>query len=169
MRRALCAALFFLVGFTPALGEVRIEASTGGEVSHYLELFAVLRQSRERIVIDGPCYSACTLVLSTIPHNRVCVTRRAILGFHAPRLVDDYGREYLAPEATREVVAAYPAPIRNWISRHGGLRQRPIFLRTSPAPPFQVGASIKLPIALAVQPAPFPRLRALALFGRRSA
>jgi hypothetical protein len=129
MRRALCAALFFLVGFNPALGEVRIEASTGGEVSHYLELFAVLRQSGERIVIDGPCYSACTLVLSTIPHNRVCVTRRAILGFHAPRLVDDYGREYLAPEATREVVAAYPAPIRNWISRHGGLRQRPIFLR----------------------------------------
>jgi hypothetical protein len=110
MRRALCAALFFLVGFNPALGEVRIEASNGGEVSHYLELFAVLRQSGERIVIDGPCYSACTLVLSTIPHNRVCVTRRAILGFHAPRLVDDYGREYLAPEATREVVAAYPAP-----------------------------------------------------------
>jgi hypothetical protein len=89
----------------------------------------VLRQSGERIVIDGPCYSACTLVLSTIPHNRVCVTRRAILGFHAPRLVDDYGREYLAPEATREVVAAYPASIRNWISRHGGLRQRPILLR----------------------------------------
>jgi hypothetical protein len=103
MRRALCAALFFLVGFNPALGEVRIEASTGGEVSHYLELFAVLRQSGERIVIDGPCYSACTLVLSTIPHNRVCVTRRAILGFHAPRLVDDYGREYLAPDAASAV------------------------------------------------------------------
>ena len=58
MRRALCAALFFLVGFNPALGEVRITASTGGEVSHHLELFAVLRQSGERIVIDGPCYSA---------------------------------------------------------------------------------------------------------------
>jgi len=66
MRRALCAALFFLVGFNPALGEVRIEASTGGEVSHYLELFAVLRHSGARIVIDGPRYSACTLVLSTI-------------------------------------------------------------------------------------------------------
>jgi hypothetical protein len=25
------------------------------------ELFAVLRQSGERIAIDGPCYSACTL------------------------------------------------------------------------------------------------------------
>jgi hypothetical protein len=129
MRRALCATLFFLVCFNPALGEVRIEASTGGVVSDFLELFAVLRQSGERIVIDGPCYSACTLVLSTIPHNRVCVTRRAILGFHAPRLVDNYGREYFAPQVTRVMIAAYPAPIRSWISRHGGLTQRPIFLR----------------------------------------
>jgi hypothetical protein len=129
MRRALCAALLFLVGFNPALSEVRIESSTGGVVSDFLKLFAVLRQSGERIVIDGPCYSACTLVLSTIPHNRVCVTRRAVLGFHAPRLVDDYGQEYFAPEVTRVMVAAYPPPIRNWISRHGGLTQRPIFLR----------------------------------------
>jgi hypothetical protein len=129
MRRALCAALFFLVSFNPALGEVRIEASTGGVVTDFLDLFAVLRQSGERIVIDGPCYSACTLVLSSIPHNRVCVTRRAILGFHAPRLVDDHGQEYFSPEVTRVMVAAYPAPIRNWISRHGGLTQRPIFLR----------------------------------------
>ena len=129
MRGALCAALFFLICLNPALGEVRIEASTGGVVGDFLKLFAVLRQSGERIVIDGPCYSACTLVLSTIPHNRVCVTRRAILGFHAPRLVDDYGQEYFAPEVTRVMVAGYPAPIRNWISRHGGLTQRPIFLR----------------------------------------
>jgi hypothetical protein len=68
MRRAICAALFFLICFNPALGEVRIEASTGGVVGDFLKLFAVLRQSGERIVIDGPCYSACTLVLSTIPH-----------------------------------------------------------------------------------------------------
>lgn len=77
MRHVLYAALLFLVGFNPALAEMRIEASTGGAVGHYLELFAVLRQSGERIVIDGPCYSACTLVLSTIPSDRICVTRRA--------------------------------------------------------------------------------------------
>lgn len=128
MRRALNAALFFLVDFSPALAEVRIEASTGGIVGRYLELFAVLRQSGERIVIDGPCYSACTLLLSTIPPDRICVTRRAVLGFHAPKLVDQYGQEYLAPEATLMMAAAYPTPIHNWISRHGGLTQRPIFL-----------------------------------------
>jgi hypothetical protein len=53
----------------------------------------------------------------------------AILGFHAPRLVDEYGQQYRAPEMTSAVAATYPAPIRNWIMRHGGLRQRPIFLR----------------------------------------
>jgi hypothetical protein len=135
MRRALCVALVSLVClnpvcFNPALADVRIEGSTGGVVSNFLELFQVLRRSGQRVVIDGPCYSACTLVLSTIPRDRICVTRRAVLGFHAPKLVDGYGQEYPAPEATTRVVtAAYPAAIRNWISRHGGLTDRPIFLR----------------------------------------
>lgn len=135
MRRALCAALVVLVCLdpvllSPALADVRIEASTGGVVSNFLELFALLRRSGQRVVIDGPCYSACTLVLSTIPRARICVTRRAILGFHAPKLVDAYGQEYPAPQTTTRVVtAAYPPAIRNWISRHGGLTDRPIFLR----------------------------------------
>jgi hypothetical protein len=130
MRRALCAVVVFLVCLNPALADVRIEASTGGVVSNFLELFRFLRSSGQRVVIDGPCYSACTLVLSTIPRNRICVTRRAVLGFHAPKLADEYGQEYPAPEAaTRVVTATYPAPIRNWIRRHGGLTDRPIFLR----------------------------------------
>ena len=41
--------------------------------------------SGEKVIIDGPCLSACTLVLSTVPSNRICVTKRAVLGFHAPR------------------------------------------------------------------------------------
>jgi hypothetical protein len=130
MRRALCAALVFLFCLNPALADVRIKASTGGVVSNFLELFRFVRRSGQRVVIDGPCYSACTLVLSTIPRNRICVTRRAVLGFHAPKLVDAYGQEYPAPEAaTRGVTAAYPVAIRNWISRHGGLTDRPIYLR----------------------------------------
>jgi hypothetical protein len=130
MQRLLLAAVLLVVGFNPAFADVRIEASTGGVVSDYLELFATLRRSGERIVIDGPCLSACTLVLSTIPSNRICVTRRAILGFHAPRLVDQYGDEYSAPDSvTRLVDAAYPPPIQSWIRRHGGLTERPIYLR----------------------------------------
>ncbi len=128
MRRGLYAVLFVLVSFMPASAEVRIEASPGGEASSFIEFFEQLRQSRERVVIDGPCFSACTLVLIIMPRSRICVTQRAVFGFHAAKAIDQYGREYPAPEVTRVVAAAYPAPIRNWIKLHGGLTRAPIFL-----------------------------------------
>jgi hypothetical protein len=128
MRCALYTALVLLACLNSAFAEVRIEASPGGDVLGFLKLFAVLRQSGERVVIDGPCLSACTLVLSSIPRKRICVTRRAILGFHAPKLVDEYGDEFHAGVITHAVDAAYPAPVRAWIKRHGGLTDKPIFL-----------------------------------------
>lgn len=80
-------------------------------------------------MIDGPCLSACTLVLSIVPNERICVTRRAVLGFHAARSIDRRGRTYAEPEASELVLEAYPAPIRNWISRRGGLTSRLLLLR----------------------------------------
>lgn len=129
MRRAMCAALVLFAWLAPALADVRIEASSGGDVSQFVALFRLVRQSGQRVVIDGPCYSACTLVLSAVPADRICVTRRAVLGFHAPSMRDPYGREHPAPDATRLITSAYPAAIRGWIFRHGGLTGRPIFLR----------------------------------------
>jgi hypothetical protein len=126
--RILLTVCFGLIA-TVAGAEVRILSSSGGEVSGYLNFFEHLKHSGERVVIDGPCFSACTLVLSTIPRSRICVTSRAVLGFHAPQLVDQVGRRYASPQATRAVAATYPPAIRAWIQRHGGLRQTPIFLR----------------------------------------
>jgi len=128
MRRALFAVFFLLAGFAPALADVLIEESPGGEATSFLAFFEAVRKSGQRVVIDGPCFSACTLVLSVVPHRRICVTRRAILGFHAPKLVDALGNERSSPEATRIVDETYPAPVRAWIRRHGGLTRRPIFL-----------------------------------------
>jgi hypothetical protein len=128
MPRAVLAFLAFLVCAGPALAEVRIEASPGGEATSFLNYFELLRRSGERVVIDGPCFSACTLVLDIMPRSRICVTPRAVLGFHAAKLVDEIGEEFPAPRATRIVADAYPAPIRHWINRHGGLTSRPIFL-----------------------------------------
>lgn len=125
---ALYAVPLLALSLTSALAEVRIEASPGGDASAFIEFFEQLRQSRERVVIDGPCFSACTLVLIVVPRRRICVTPRAVFGFHAAKAVDQYGREYPAPEATRIVAAAYPAPIRHWIRLHGGLTGIPIFL-----------------------------------------
>jgi hypothetical protein len=128
MRRGFFALISLLVCSSPARAEVRIEASLGGEATSFLKYFELLRRSGERVVIDGPCFSACTLVLDIIPRSRICVTPRAVLGFHAARLIDQRGEEFPARQATRVVADAYPAPIRAWISRHGGLTARPIFL-----------------------------------------
>lgn len=121
------ALLFVLAG--PAFAEVRILASPGGEVGPFLDLFEGVRDSGERVVIDGPCLSACTLVLSIVPSNRICVTRRAVLGFHAARSIDQRGRIYAEPQASEVVLEAYPAPVRRWIERHGGLSSHLLLLR----------------------------------------
>jgi hypothetical protein len=112
-----------------ARAEVRILSSSGGEVGPFMELFERVNASGERVVIDGPCLSACTLVLTMVPNSRICVTRRAVLGFHAARSVDSYGRFYAEPEASEAVLDAYPRPVRGWIRSHGGLSSRLLLLR----------------------------------------
>jgi hypothetical protein len=113
----------------PAQAEVRILASPGGPIGPFLDLFARVGASGERVVIDGPCLSACTLVLTTVPAERICVTRRAVLGFHAARSIDRRGRLNPEPEASELVLEAYPSPIRRWIEQRGGLTSRLLLLR----------------------------------------
>lgn len=130
MRHAAIAAAVLLAGLAPARADVRITASTGGNVVAYLQLFALIEQSGERVILDGPCYSACTLVLSAIPRERICVTRRASLGFHAAQLFDvRRHKRYPAPAATQLLASTYPAEVRSWIERHGGLTSKIIVLR----------------------------------------
>jgi hypothetical protein len=129
VRTVLSIALWLATSFTPASADLWIRSSPGGEVGHYLALFSMVRESGERVVIDGPCLSACTLVLSVVPRSRICVTRRAVLGFHAAREVDRSGRLYPASDATRMITATYPASVQAWIERHGGLSRRLLLLR----------------------------------------
>lgn len=129
MKAILVAAALCGLAAPPARAEVRILASPGGEVGPFLDLFARVRASGERVVIDGPCLSACTLVLSVVPDDRICVTRRAVLGFHAARSVDQSGRSFAEPEASDLVLQTYPAAVRGWIRRRGGLSSRLLVLR----------------------------------------
>jgi hypothetical protein len=127
--RVLAAVLTLLACIAAARADVRILSSPGGQVGPFLELFDKVRESGERVVIDGPCLSACTLVLMAVPGDRICVTRRAVFGFHAARSIDRRGRLYAEPEASKEVQQAYPEQVRNWISRRGGLTSRMLLLR----------------------------------------
>lgn len=127
--RRLAVAAALLLFAPPASAELRIRSSPGGQIGPYLDLFATVGASGRRVVIDGPCYSACTLVLTMVPRRRICVTRRAALGFHAASSFDARGRRIHEPEASSAVLAAYPAPVRRWIVRRGGLTRRLLVLR----------------------------------------
>jgi len=127
---ALASVLLGVVASSLASAEVRIVGDPGGEVSAYLHKYQEIRDSGQKIVIDGPCLSACTLLTGIIPRNRVCVTARAMLGFHAASYYDDASRSLVPTRAgSRLVMRLYPPAIRGWINRHGGLTPHLIQLR----------------------------------------
>ena len=129
-RAALVGALASALVMTVASADMRIVDDRGGEISAYLRKFHDMRVSGERLVIDGPCLSACTLFTALIPRDQVCVTRRAVLGFHAASYYDDTRRSLVPTRAgTRLIMRIYPPQIRSWIARHGGLTPRLIGLR----------------------------------------
>jgi len=67
---------------SPLAGE-RILDDSGGRIGSYLTRYEALRKSGRRVALDGTCASACTLLLGVIPRERICVTPRAVLAFHA--------------------------------------------------------------------------------------
>jgi hypothetical protein len=126
---ALASAFFGIMTSSMASAEVRIGGDPGGEVSSYIQRYEQIRDSGERVVIDGPCLSACTLVTGIVPRDHICVTARAMLGFHAASYYDDVSRSLVPTRrGSRLVMSFYPPQIRHWIDRHGGLTPRLIRL-----------------------------------------
>ncbi len=111
-----------------ASATVRIRGDAGGQIGPYLEAMVAIRGSGERVIIDGPCLSACTMLLGVIPRERICVTPRARLGFHAAWHPGKKGRPVTSREATRLLMAIYPQHVRSWIHSRGGLSRRMLYL-----------------------------------------
>lgn len=124
----LCVAML-ACGITSASATMRISEDRGGQIGHYLQTFAMVRSSGERVVVDGNCLSACTLVLGLIPREHICATPRARFGFHAAWMPDIDGRPITSAVGTQALWNIYPASVRRWISRHGGLSRRMIYLQ----------------------------------------
>jgi hypothetical protein len=124
----LAGAVAAVLVVSSAQAAVRIKADPGGQIGPYLENLAALRGSGERVIIDGPCLSACTMVLGVIPRERICVTPRARLGFHAAWHPSDNGRPVQSRAATKLLMDIYPENVRSWIAKRGGLNGRMIYL-----------------------------------------
>lgn len=104
-----------------AAAVVRIKDDRGGNIGVYWSRYTALRDAGEQIIIDGTCSSACTLVLGIVPYDRICITKNALLGFHAAWRPGFLGFKIINEPATRTLLSFYPDPIRQWIARNGGL------------------------------------------------
>jgi hypothetical protein len=107
----------------PAVADLRITRDFGGFVDQYKTKYAKARDRGERVIIDGICNSACTLVLGIVPLNRICVTPRASLGFHQAYYDKRWtaGLRVTSIAGTDELMSYYPPSVKDWIARQGGL------------------------------------------------
>jgi hypothetical protein len=119
----LCAGSVIAGATAPATADYRIRKDYGGFIHQYKLKYAAIRDRGERVIIDGVCNSACTLVLGIVPLNRICATPRARLGFHTAYFDKSYtfGIKLTNYWATADMLAYYPDTVKKWIDRQGGL------------------------------------------------
>ena len=126
---AVAAALFAVITPDSASADMHIRRDRGGRIDAYLHRYDTVRKSGQKVIVDGPCLSACTVLLGTVPKDRICVTARASFGFHAAWVPTARGGQAPSALGDRMLWANYPEPVREWITRHGGLTRRVIYLR----------------------------------------
>ncbi|HUL87550.1 MAG TPA: hypothetical protein VLU23_05135 [Pseudolabrys sp.] len=129
IRGLIFGAVLAALSVTSASATMRIAEDRGGQIGQYLQAFNTLRSSGERVIVDGNCLSACTLVLGLVPRERICATQRARFGFHAAWMPDRDGRPVTSPLGTQALWSIYPASVRRWINQHGGLSRKMIYLQ----------------------------------------
>src|SRR5215472_2750031 len=112
----------------PASATMRITSDSGGQIGPYLDKLQSLQRSGQSVMIDGSCLSACTMVLGVIPRDRICVTSRARLGFHAAWRPDRAGHQNSDQDGTAFLMSHYPQQVRDWINRRGGLSSQLVYL-----------------------------------------
>lgn len=120
---SLALLLLSLLAATPAHALLHITNDHGGYVEQYKVKYEHIRDRGERVVIDGVCNSACTLVLGIVPLNKICVTPRASLGFHEAYYDKSFtfGIKVTSAAGTSELMSYYPDTVKDWIRRNGGL------------------------------------------------
>jgi len=119
----LALLLLPVLAASPARADLHITRDHGGYVEEYKAKYTRIRDRHERVIIDGICNSACTLVFGIVPMNKICVTPRASLGFHLAYYdkAFTFGIKVTSAEGTSDLMSYYPDTVKEWIRRNGGL------------------------------------------------
>jgi len=102
---------------------VIIKHGRGGRIDAHTLRYADFRLIKARVEVRGPCYSACTMVLSYVGPELLCVAPGAFMAFHAVRSAETHK---ILKADTEFLYTTYPLPIRQWIDAHGGWKALPL-------------------------------------------
>lgn len=104
------------VGDPDPVVPVVMHGGRGGWIAEHKFRFGLLKQNNATVEMRGGCWSACTLITSFIPKERLCFAAGSFLAFHSAVSADH------RPELHSTVLMyiSYPAEIRDWIDRNGG-------------------------------------------------
>jgi hypothetical protein len=108
----------------PAPEKVVMTFGPGGRLSDHQAKFWGYARAGSPVEIRGGCYSACTLVASFIPKERLYFAEGSFLAFHSAVTAESYARGSAnwqpAHASTLQIYEGYPADIRAWIDARGG-------------------------------------------------
>lgn len=131
LSKLVVAASLFVSATVPATATLIIKQNPGGVVMRFYEAVESYRMRGEKIIVDGACYSACTLVLALARDSLVCATPRASFHFHrpysgppgTPGYDDDGGLSELwmteMPESVAEFIKSRGGLTHSWITLAG--------------------------------------------------
>jgi len=100
---------------------VTITNDRGGVITRFVSKYKRWAAQGKLVVVDGYCASSCTTAIGIIPRHNLCVTRRAIWGFHGAWARSGFSRIEL-PDQTHLMTDAYTSDINAWIQSKGGLK-----------------------------------------------
>jgi hypothetical protein len=86
----------------------------GGNITEHYYTYSQVNAAYDRVVIDGQCKSACTMVLGIVPLNKICIAPSGYFMFHAAHNRD----RSFNPQLTQQMMAAYAPVVRDWVLRH---------------------------------------------------
>lgn len=95
-----------------------IRNNLGGMIGDFLLLKTFLEKYNVKVTFDGPCISACTMLLR-MPEKNVCITPKASFWFHKASHSDPE----LAEKASVALLEYYPEWVKTFLNDNGGLKK----------------------------------------------
>lgn len=120
--QALLVGAFLMLGMaTQAQATIVITEDPGGIVDEYVLRWETVRAAADRVVVAGPCASACTTMLGIVPDANICATKQGVFLFHsAVEMIPGQPKTArFSPAGTAELWQAYPERVRAMLRQRG--------------------------------------------------